>query len=278
MVRNRIQVVLAGINGLYQNGYNTAEIAWQYQFSTVGFTSARIEAQMAAKNAAGKNWKAQYSTDGTTYTDIEGAAWTATANVVTNVAFDLPAACVGQATVYVRFMSVGSEVFNTNYPFDKKAADGMTYCDHSESGFGNLFVLGEAIVEADETAPVLTSTLPADNERTAGLVDQLNSLCNGFGIGFGNRQITADERAFAIDERRAAYLGVLGKIQNDRSRTAGHRDIYCLGNRWRHILGTAYLHSPFADRNGHSYEVGFLECIRAEGSRSNLTAYYQQRG
>ena len=166
VVRNRQQVVLVGINGLYQNGYNTSEIAWQYQFSTVGFTSARIEAQMAAKNAAGKNWKAQYSTDGTTYTDIEGAAWTATQNVVNNVAFDLPAACVGQATVYVRFMSVGSEVFNTNYPFDKTAADDMTYCDHSESGFGNLFVLGEAIVEADETAPVLTSTLPADNETS----------------------------------------------------------------------------------------------------------------
>lgn len=164
VVRNRQQVVLVGINGLYQNGYNTAEIAWQYQFSTVGFTSARIEAQMAAKNAAGKNWKAQYSTDGSTYTDIDGAAWTATQNVVNNVAFDLPAACVGQATVYVRFMSVGSEVFNTSYPFDQTAADGMSYCTHSESGFGNLYVLGEAIVEADETAPVLTSTLPADQE------------------------------------------------------------------------------------------------------------------
>ncbi|MGN0236339.1 MAG: pectinesterase family protein [Paludibacteraceae bacterium] len=164
VVRNREQVVLVGLNGLYQNGYNTTEIAWQYQFSTVGFTSARLEAQMAAKNAASKSWKAQYSLDGTQFTDIEGATWEVTQNVMKDVAFDLPEACAGQATVYVRMMGTGTEVFNTNYPFDKMAEDGMNYCEHSESGFGNLYILGEAIVEADETAPVLTSTLPADNE------------------------------------------------------------------------------------------------------------------
>ena len=33
VVRNRQSVVISSINGLYQNGYHTADIAWQYQFS-----------------------------------------------------------------------------------------------------------------------------------------------------------------------------------------------------------------------------------------------------
>ena len=69
VVRNRANSgVLNTLSGVFQNGYNAAEIAWQYQFSTVGFTKATFEADMAAKNAATKNWKAQVSTDGTTAT------------------------------------------------------------------------------------------------------------------------------------------------------------------------------------------------------------------
>lgn len=76
VVRNRANSgVLNTLSGVFQNGYNTAEIAWQYQFSTVGFTKATFEADMAAKNAATKNWKAQVSTDGTTFEDL-GEAWT----------------------------------------------------------------------------------------------------------------------------------------------------------------------------------------------------------
>ena len=98
VVRNRQSVVLSSINGLYQNGYNTAEISWQYQFSTVGFTSATFTADMAAKNAATKNWKAQYSVDGTTYNAL-GEAWQMTANVVTPLSFSLPADAIGKETV-----------------------------------------------------------------------------------------------------------------------------------------------------------------------------------
>lgn len=161
VVRSRTGVVIADINGLYQNGYATEDIAWQYQFSTKGFTSARIVADMAAKNGATKNWKAQYSVDGTNYKDVEGAAWTATQNVVNPVDVTLPADAAGQELVVVRFMGVGTEYFNTSYPFDK-TFNGMKYCDHSESGFGNMYVLGDAEVAADETAPVVTSTLPTD--------------------------------------------------------------------------------------------------------------------
>ncbi len=161
VVRNRTGVVISDINGLYQNGYNTTDIAWQYQFSTKGFTDVTFTGDMAAKNAASTQWKAQLSLDGTTFTDIDGATWTATANVVNPISIVLPETANGQETVFIRITGTGSEVFNSGYAFDKEF-DGLQYCDHSESGVGNVYVLGTAEVAEDAEAPVVTSTIPAD--------------------------------------------------------------------------------------------------------------------
>ena len=161
VVRNRTGVVLSGINGLYQNGYHTSDIAFQYQFSTKGFTDVVFNADMAAKNGATKQWKALYSLDGDTFTAIDGAAWSVTANVVCPLSIRLPEAANEQENVYLRITGEGSETFNSTYAFDKEF-DGLRYCDHSESGVGNVYVLGTAEVVADEVAPVVTATLPAN--------------------------------------------------------------------------------------------------------------------
>jgi hypothetical protein len=95
VVRNRANSgVLTTLSGVFQNGYNTAEMAWQYQFSTVGFTTATFTADMAAKNAATKGWKAQYSIDGTTFADL-GEPWEVTANTLTPLSFTLPVEAIG---------------------------------------------------------------------------------------------------------------------------------------------------------------------------------------
>ena len=191
VVRNRNGVVIADINGLYQNGYNTTDIAWQYQFSTKGFTDVTFTGDMAAKNGATKEWKAMLSTDGKTFTDIEGAAWTATANVVNPISIKLPESANGQETVYIRITGTGTEVFNTGYAFDKEF-DGLQYCDHSESGVGNVYVLGTAEVADDADAPVVTGTIPADN--AAGV------------SATGRITITFNERVKAADGAGKAML------------------------------------------------------------------------
>lgn len=188
VVRNRKNsVVLTTISGLYQNGYNTTDIAWQYQFSTKGFTSARIEADMAAKNAASKNWKAQYSLDGTTYTDLK--AWQVTANTLTPIELALPAEVANKDMVYVRITGVGEEIAGASYAFDKEF-EGMRYASNSESGVGNFYVLGEAETVADEVAPKLVSTIPVANATgipASGNITvsfdekiQLSNMVNGF--------------------------------------------------------------------------------------------------
>jgi len=163
VVRNRESVVLSSINGLYQNGYNTTDVAFQYQFSTAGFTSIIFEGDMAAKNMASKNWKALYSTDGTNFSQIEGAQWEMTANVAKALSIQLPAEANGQEMVYVRIVGDGDEMLSSSYQFDK-TFDGLSYTSHSESGVGNLYILGTADVEEDGEAPVVTSTLPANND------------------------------------------------------------------------------------------------------------------
>ena len=163
VVRNRTGVVMAGLNGLYQNGYKTTEIAWQYQFSTVGFTSVTFSGQMCAKNAAAKSYKAMYSIDGKNFYDIEGATLSPSASTITDYVFDLPAECAGKEKVSVRITGTGDDVYNTSYSFDKGPFLDLYYTSNSESGVGNVYILGTAEVEADEDAPQVTATIPADN-------------------------------------------------------------------------------------------------------------------
>ena len=163
VVRNRANSgVHTTLSGVFQNGYNTAQIAWQYQFSTTGFTAATFVADMAAKNAATKNWKAQYSTDGTTFSDL-GEPWTVAANTLTPLSFTLPQEAIGQQTVYVRIMGTGTELLSDKYAFDAGTSEeGLKYATNSESQVGNVYVLGESEVEADEKAPVVIATIPVN--------------------------------------------------------------------------------------------------------------------
>ncbi|MCR4582150.1 MAG: Ig-like domain-containing protein, partial [Prevotella sp.] len=162
VVRNRQSVVLSTINGLYQNGYRSSDIAFQYQFSTKGFTAVTFTADMAAKNMAHKNWKALISTNGTDFTAIEGAAWEMTANVRMPLNIQLPAAAIGQDMVYLRITGDGTAMLSDKYAFDK-TFDGLDYTSNSECGVGNVFVLGTAEVVQDDVAPEMTATIPAND-------------------------------------------------------------------------------------------------------------------
>ena len=203
VVRNRESVVISSINGLYQNGYRTTDIAFQYQFSTKGFTSATFTADMCAKNAATKKYKALLSVNGTDFTELK-EAWEVTANAVNPIELALPTEAMGQELVVIRITGVGNEVFNTGYPFDKQF-DGLDYCDHSESGVGNVFVLGEAVVEADGQAPVVTATIPADNATGVSATGKIT--------------ISFDERITAVEGAEEATLNGLSVIPSWSSRS-----------------------------------------------------------
>ena len=163
VVRNRENSgVLTTLSGVFQNGYNDAEVAWQYKFSTVGFETATFTADMAAKNAATKNWKAQICYDGKTFIDLN-EAWVVTANVQTPLSFTLPEDAMGKDSVFVRIMGYGNELLSDKYAFDAgTSAEGLKYATNSESQIGNVYILGDAQTEEDKDAPVVTATVPAN--------------------------------------------------------------------------------------------------------------------
>ncbi|MBP5257406.1 MAG: Ig-like domain-containing protein [Prevotella sp.] len=194
VVRNRQSVVISAINGLYQNGYDTRDIAWQYQFSTKGFTSASFTADMCAKNAATKQYKALISVDGGEFTELQ-SAWSVTANVVNPISIDLPADAIDKDLVVIRITGTGDEVYNTSYPFDN-TFDGLNYSAHSESGVGNVYILGDAVVEADEVAPVVTSTVPEANATNVS--------------ASGRITITFDEKIYDANSNGAVTLTATG--------------------------------------------------------------------
>jgi lysophospholipase L1-like esterase len=194
VVRNRQGVVLSGINGLYQNGYRSTDIAFQYQFSTKGFTCVTFVADMAAKNAATKNWKALISTDGTNYVAL-GEPWSMTANVMMPLSLELPADAVDKDLVYIRITGDGTEILSDRYTFDKQF-DGLDYTSNSECGVGNVFVLGTAAVIADEEAPVITGTVPADNSTGVSAT--------------GHITVSFNERIEAVAGAPAATLTAIG--------------------------------------------------------------------
>ena len=161
VVRNRTSVVLSSINGLYQNGYRSTDIAFQYEFSTKGFASATFVADMAAKNAANKDWKALISVNGTDWTAL-GEGWEMTANVVKPLSIELPEMAIGQEKVIVRITGEGTALLSDKYTFNQQF-DGLDYTSNSESGVGNVYILGEAEVADDDQAPVVMATVPAAN-------------------------------------------------------------------------------------------------------------------
>lgn len=234
VVRNRESVVIASINGLYQNGYNTKDIAWQYQFSTKGFTSAKFVGDMCAKNGATKKYKALISVDGGEFTELK-AAWEVTANVVNPIEMELPADAIDKESVVIRITGDGDETYNTTYPFNKEF-DGLQYCDHSESGVGNVFVIGDAVVVADEVAPNITSTVP--NNDATGI------------SASGKITISFDERIQAVEGAAAATLNgtVLTPTWNSRSVSFDYKNLD-YGTPYTFTMPANYVQ----DRSGNKY-------------------------
>ena len=130
--------------------------------------------------------------DGTTYNDL-GEAWQMTANVATPLSFTLPTDAIGKETVFVRIMGTGTELLSEKYAFTAGEFCGLKYATNSESGVGNVYVLGDAVVVADETAPVVTATIPAD--QAVGV------------SATGKITITFDERIESANSNGAVTLG-----------------------------------------------------------------------
>ena len=252
VVRNRESVVISAINGLYQNGYRTTDIAFQYQFSTKGFTAATFTADMCAKNAATKQFKALISVDGAAFTVLK-EAWDVTANVVNPIELVLPEEAMGQERVIIRITGVGDEVYNTSYSFDKQF-DGLAYCDHSESGVGNVFIIGEAVVADDDQAPVVTATIPADNATGISATGKIT--------------ISFDERIVAVEGADKATLSALNGFAVEINPTWSSRSVSFdyssldYGTRYTFTMPANYVQDRSGNKLAEAVTISFTTMQR----------------
>ncbi len=88
-----------------------AEIGWgnlpyfETELSTIGYTDIRISAKLGGTKKSPRDYKIQYSLDGESYTDIDGATYSITTNKVMEQAFyrvELPEECDGKRAVHIR--------------------------------------------------------------------------------------------------------------------------------------------------------------------------------
>lgn len=83
--------------------------------STTGYENIKFSAKLGGSKKAPKNWKLQYSFDGTNYTDVSGASYSIVKNKTMELAFndiELPAECSNQKTLYIRMVVAANIAIN----------------------------------------------------------------------------------------------------------------------------------------------------------------------
>lgn len=99
----------------------TDALAWgtypyfETTLSTAGYENITFSAKLGGSKKAPRDWKLQYSLDGVNYTDVEGAAYSITANKSMEAAFNevaLPSACNNQRTLYIRVVVANDIAIN----------------------------------------------------------------------------------------------------------------------------------------------------------------------
>ncbi len=122
--------------------------------STVGFEDICFTAKLGGTKKAPRDWKLQYSLDGTTYTDIDSATYSITDNKTMELAFSdiaLPSDCDNQQTVYIRMIVTDDIAINgTNTIVNQTSGD---------AAVNNIAVTGTSLSVITELyAPTITST------------------------------------------------------------------------------------------------------------------------
>ena len=128
---------------------------WQCDVATTGYSNITISSFSAkGSNTGPRDFKIQYSTNGTTWTDLSGATYALTASCATPGSYTLPAACNGIADVGIRFVVT-----------DAISVNGGTLASGGTSYMGGLTITGTAAptaaVALSNVNPAAGSVLPA---------------------------------------------------------------------------------------------------------------------
>ncbi|MBO4660431.1 MAG: glycoside hydrolase family 3 C-terminal domain-containing protein [Prevotella sp.] len=148
-------------SGTYWNRGGYAQIWMAGELDYVARLNARNYKDITVQSKLNYNYnvwpttKMQYSVDGTTWTDIDGASLTFTANGWQSLNATLPAACDHAEKLYLRWASVreGDLIGSTS--------------DYRALQIKDIYVLGDYETYQDMVAPTVTYTTPSANSQLA---------------------------------------------------------------------------------------------------------------
>ena len=149
----------------WDNGANTK--AWRFNFSTLNYNTLNFSCRMAGTNAffnfmGPRDFKLQYSLNGTTWTDVSGGALqagiaNASSATFSSISTSLPAACENQATVYLQ-MLMSSNV---------GANGGSSVVNGGQSHIDDILVTGAALPAPTTLGNYPNATVTDGNSTTS---------------------------------------------------------------------------------------------------------------
>ncbi len=153
-----------GISNGQENGKYAARVwklfsdgnYFEIAFSTVGWSNVVVSASLGYSYNTYEKFDVEMSTDGTTYTKVGEYDLSEASGKWLNKEIELPEVANNQARIRIRYVpSEGASI--------GLGASG----DYDGLAIGEIFVLGESVASADDTAPVLLTTLPTDKSEGA---------------------------------------------------------------------------------------------------------------
>ena len=164
---------------------------WEISFSTKGYSNINISNGFGHSYNTYAVMKAQYSVDGTNFTDCY------TYNLVergwVDGEFTLPAEANNQERVYVRWVKGTDKLIGVASDYD-----GLSV--------GDIFVLAESEQANDQTAPVLVSSNPANGATGASATGSIVlTFDERVKVGTGNATLNGEEIAPTVTGKTAVF-------------------------------------------------------------------------
>lgn len=164
---------------------------WEISFSTKGYSNINISNGFGHSYNTYAVMKAQYSVDGTNFTDCY------TYNLVergwVDGEFTLPAEANNQERVYVRWVKGTDELIGVASDYD-----GLS--------IGDIFVLAESEQANDQTAPVLVSSNPANGATGASATGSIVlTFDERVKVGTGNATLNGEAIAPTVTGKTAVF-------------------------------------------------------------------------
>lgn len=144
----------AAVNWTSKKTKALGETYWQTKVNATAFTDIKVKSSMLYNYNAYETYNVEYSLNGTDWTKV-GAIKMAKAKAWTDGEFTLPSDANNKAEVYIRWIA------------DKTSSIEGATGDNDGISITNIYITGTAQLVNDGKAPVLVSTVPAEDATNA---------------------------------------------------------------------------------------------------------------